>query len=32
MDNLLAAAETAGVGHAVILSILGADRVPDLVY
>jgi uncharacterized protein YbjT (DUF2867 family) len=32
MDNLLAAAEAAGVGHAVILSIVGADRVPDLVY
>ncbi|MGK5740245.1 SDR family oxidoreductase [Micromonospora sp. URMC 103] len=32
MDNMLAAAETAGVGHAVILSIVGADEVPDLVY
>jgi uncharacterized protein YbjT (DUF2867 family) len=32
MDNMLAAAAAAGVGHAVILSILGADRVPDLVY
>jgi uncharacterized protein YbjT (DUF2867 family) len=32
MDNLLAAAGDAGVGHAVILSIVGADRVPDLVY
>ena len=32
MHNLLAAAETAGVGHAVILSIVGADLVPDLVY
>jgi len=32
MDNLLAAAEDAGVGHAVILSIVGADRVPGLVY
>ena len=32
MDNLLAAASAAGVGHAVILSIVGADRVPDLVY
>ncbi|WP_194909317.1 SDR family oxidoreductase [Catenulispora rubra] len=32
MDNLLAAAEEAGVGHAVILSILGAELVPDLVY
>jgi len=32
MDNLLAAAETAGVGHAVILSIVGAEQVPDLAY
>lgn len=32
MDNMLAAADDAGVGHAVILSIVGADRVPDLVY
>ncbi|MEW2489101.1 NAD(P)H-binding protein [Streptomyces sp. NPDC048411] len=32
MDTLLAAAEAAGVGHAVILSIVGADLVPDLVY
>jgi uncharacterized protein YbjT (DUF2867 family) len=32
MDNLLAAAEKAGVGHAVVLSIVGADQVPDLVY
>ncbi|MER7702424.1 NAD(P)H-binding protein [Kitasatospora sp. NPDC097605] len=32
MDNLLTAAEAAGVGHAVILSIVGADLVPDLVY
>ncbi|NES13751.1 MULTISPECIES: SDR family oxidoreductase [Micromonospora] len=32
MDNLLAAAEAAGVGHAVVLSIVGADEVPDLVY
>jgi uncharacterized protein YbjT (DUF2867 family) len=32
MDNLLSAAEAAGVGHAVVLSIVGADRVPDLVY
>jgi uncharacterized protein YbjT (DUF2867 family) len=32
MDNLLAAAEDAGVGHAVILSIVGAELVPDLVY
>jgi uncharacterized protein YbjT (DUF2867 family) len=32
MDKLLAAAKTAGVGHAVILSIVGADQVPGLVY
>ena len=32
MDNLLPAASTAGVGHAVVLSIVGADQVPDLVY
>jgi len=32
MDNLLAAAERAGAGHAVILSIVGVDQVPDLVY
>lgn len=32
MDNLLAAAKNAGVGHAVVLSIVGADLVPDLVY
>src|SRR6202012_843286 len=32
MDNLLAAAKAAGVGHAVILSIVGADQVPDLAY
>lgn len=32
MDNLLAAAGAAGVGHAVILSIVGAELVPDLVY
>jgi len=32
MDNLLRAADAAGVGHAVILSIVGADLVPDLVY
>jgi uncharacterized protein YbjT (DUF2867 family) len=32
MDNLLAAADTAGTDHAVILSIVGADQVPDLVY
>ena len=28
MDNLLTAANAAGVGHAVILSIVGADQVP----
>jgi uncharacterized protein YbjT (DUF2867 family) len=32
MDNLLAAANAAGVGHAVILSIVGAEQVPGLVY
>src|SRR5690242_4693337 len=32
MDNLLSAAQAAGVGHAVVLSIVGAERVPDLVY
>jgi uncharacterized protein YbjT (DUF2867 family) len=32
MDNLLAAAKDAGVGHAVILSIVGADLVPSLAY
>src|SRR5215472_762592 len=32
MDNLVAAAKAEGVGHAVILSIVGADQVPDLVY
>jgi uncharacterized protein YbjT (DUF2867 family) len=32
MDNLLAAAGSAGVGHAVVLSIVGAEQVPDLVY
>jgi uncharacterized protein YbjT (DUF2867 family) len=32
MDNLLAAARAAGVGHAVILSIVGAELVPGLVY
>lgn len=32
MDNLLTAASAAGVGHAVILSIVGADQVPGLVY
>lgn len=32
MDNLVAAASAAGVGHAVILSIVGADEVPGFVY
>jgi uncharacterized protein YbjT (DUF2867 family) len=32
MNNLLAAARAADVGHAVILSIVGADLVPGLVY
>lgn len=32
MNNLLPAADAAGVGHAVILSIVGADQVPGLVY
>ena len=32
MDNLLTAAKAAGVGHAVILSIVGADQVPGQVY
>ncbi|MFI5924479.1 SDR family oxidoreductase [Micromonospora sp. NPDC051543] len=32
MDNLLTAAEQAGVGHAVVLSIVGVDQVPDLAY
>lgn len=32
MDKLDTAAEAAGVGHAVVLSILGADEVPDFVY
>jgi uncharacterized protein YbjT (DUF2867 family) len=32
MDNLLAAAKAAGVGHAVILSIVGAELVPGLAY
>jgi len=32
MTNLLSAAEQAGVGHAVVLSIVGVDLVPDLVY
>ncbi|MFD8148100.1 SDR family oxidoreductase [Streptomyces sp. NPDC059708] len=32
MDHLLAAARRGGVGHFVILSIVGADRVPELAY
>lgn len=32
MDKLLAAAARAGVGHAVILSIVGVDQVPGLDY
>jgi uncharacterized protein YbjT (DUF2867 family) len=32
MNNLLAAAGRAGVGHVVILSIVGVDQVPDLPY
>jgi uncharacterized protein YbjT (DUF2867 family) len=32
MDNLLTAAGAAHVGHAVILSIVGAEKVPGLVY
>ncbi|MEO3811893.1 SDR family oxidoreductase [Sphaerisporangium sp. B11E5] len=32
MDNLLTASAKAGVGHFVILSIVGVDQVPDLVY
>ncbi|MEU6731416.1 LysR family transcriptional regulator [Nonomuraea wenchangensis] len=32
MGHLLAAADSAGVGHAVILSIVGADQVPGLAY
>jgi uncharacterized protein YbjT (DUF2867 family) len=32
MDNLLAAASAAGADHAVILSIVGANEVPGLVY
>ena len=31
-DNLLKAATSAGVGHAVLLSIVGAELVPGLVY
>lgn len=32
MDNLLAAGSRAGVGHQVILSIVGVDQVPQLDY
>lgn len=32
MSNLLAAGERAGVRHQVILSIVGVDQVPELVY
>jgi uncharacterized protein YbjT (DUF2867 family) len=32
MNNLLAAARKGGVGHVVILSIVGADQVPELDY
>lgn len=32
MDNLLKAARKAGVAHFVILSIVGADKVPDMAY
>jgi hypothetical protein len=32
MDTLLTAADAAHVGHAVILSIVGTDQVPGLVY
>lgn len=32
MDTLLTGAQAAGVGHAVILSIVGADLVPGLVH
>ncbi|MEU6774824.1 NAD(P)H-binding protein [Streptomyces sp. NPDC046759] len=32
MDNLLAAAHKGGVGHFVVLSIVGADQVPELDY
>ncbi|MFG2606013.1 SDR family oxidoreductase [Streptomyces sp. NPDC048514] len=32
MDNLLASAHRGGVGHFVILSIVGVDRVPELDY
>ncbi|BCJ47516.1 LysR family transcriptional regulator [Actinoplanes ianthinogenes] len=32
MDNMVAAAQRQGVGHAVILSIVGVDQVPGLDY
>jgi uncharacterized protein YbjT (DUF2867 family) len=32
VTNLLAAAQAAGVGHIVALSIVGVDQVPDLAY
>jgi len=32
MNNLLAAGETAGVRHQVILSIVGVDQLPEMVY
>lgn len=32
MDNLLEASRAAGVGHAVVLSIVGVDQVPELDY
>lgn len=32
MDNLLAAAQKGGVGHFVVVSIVGADQVPELDY
>lgn len=32
VTNLLAAAQTAGVGHIVALSIVGVDLVPDMAY
>ena len=32
MDNLLAATQKGGVGHIVILSIVGVDQVPELDY
>ncbi|MFF4899556.1 SDR family oxidoreductase [Streptomyces sp. NPDC001068] len=32
MDNLVAAADRAGVGHFVVLSIVGVDQVPEMDY